>query len=215
MGWRIELGSHKIYALNFQHPEPQNVIFWWNRVIAGTFSLRWGHFGADGPPVHLGRRGNAMWTGGQRWGWCVNKSRSPKQGQQTTRCWEGGHTDSQTWKEVTVPTPWSQTSQVWPPKMRDLTFLLFKLPSLWCLLQQLWQTHTSSSQQSVMWHLTESYVLKTPRGKKMQVLRVLSIEIKTFSGIKISFNLIQLHFIIILPLLWKQPSKPVKGSTAF
>lgn len=57
MGSRIELGSHQIYALDFQHPEPQNVIFWWNRVIAGTFSLRWGHFGADGPPIHLGRRG--------------------------------------------------------------------------------------------------------------------------------------------------------------
>ena len=39
------------------------------------------------------------------------------------------------------------------------------------------------------------------QGKKMQVLRVSSIEIKTFSGIKISFNLIQLHFIRILPLL--------------
>ena len=26
-------------------------------------------------------------------------------GQQTTSCWEGGQTDSQTWKEVIVPTP--------------------------------------------------------------------------------------------------------------
>ena len=29
VGWRIELGSYHIYALNFQHPEPRNVIFWW------------------------------------------------------------------------------------------------------------------------------------------------------------------------------------------
>lgn len=56
---------------------------------------------------------------------------------------------------------------------------------------------------------------KLPGGKEMQVLRVLSIKIKTFSGIKISFNLIQLNFIITLPLMWKQPSKPVMGPTAF